>query len=155
MVNENFCSDKKIWAIFGPFFGPNFVHSRSKIRFSDIFFETSHQICLKLRQKLGTVALNHRMAVLCLGKFLFWPFWPFLGQKYIPCGDIIWFGLFLVIFFQTVDGFLLIFGLSALAVEAYGITLVRSSVRSSVTSYLENRATDFENFLHKATSWWV
>ena len=29
------------------------------------------------------------MAVLCLGKFLFWPFWPFLGQKYIACGDII------------------------------------------------------------------
>ena len=31
------------------------------------------------------------MTVLCLGKFLFWPFWPFLGQKYIACGDIIWF----------------------------------------------------------------
>ena len=30
------------------------------------------------------------MAVLCLGKFLFWPFWPFLGQKYIACDDIIW-----------------------------------------------------------------
>ena len=38
-----------------------------------------------------TIALNHRMAVLCLGKFLFWLFWPFLGQKYIACGDIIWF----------------------------------------------------------------
>ena len=21
------------------------------------------------------------------GKILFWPFWPFLGQKYIACGD--------------------------------------------------------------------
>ena len=91
MVNENFCPDKKIWAIFGPFFGPKFGHFRSKIRFSDIFFETAHQICLKLGQKLGTIALNHRMAVLCLGKFLFWLFWPFLGQKYIACGDIIWF----------------------------------------------------------------
>ena len=62
-----------------------------KIRFLDIFFESAHQICLKLGQKLGTIALNHRMAVLCLGKFLFWLFWPFLGQKYIACGDIIWF----------------------------------------------------------------
>ena len=42
----------------------------SKIRFLDIFFETARQICLKLGQKLGTIALNHRMAVLCRGKFL-------------------------------------------------------------------------------------
>ena len=91
MVNENFCSDKKIGAIFGPFFGPKFGHFCSKIRFSDIFFESAHQIFLKLGQKLGTITLNHRMAVLCLGKFLFWAFWPFWGQKYIACGDIIWF----------------------------------------------------------------
>ena len=62
-----------------------------KIRFLDIFFESAHQICLKLDQKLGTIALNHQMTVLYLGKFLFWPFWPFLGQKCIACGDIIWF----------------------------------------------------------------
>ena len=62
-----------------------------KITFSDIFFKSAHQICLKLGQKLGTATLHHLMAVLCLGKFLFWPFWPFLGQKYIACGDIIWF----------------------------------------------------------------
>ena len=67
------------------------AHFRSKIRFSDIFFETAHQICLKLGQKMGTIALNHGLSVLCLGKSLFWPFWPFLGQKYIACGDIIWF----------------------------------------------------------------
>ena len=58
----------------------------------NILFESTHQICLKLGQELGTIALNHRMAVLCLGKFLFCSFWPFLGQKYIACGDIIWFG---------------------------------------------------------------
>ena len=29
-----------------------------KIRFLDIFFEFAHQICLKLGQKLGTVAMN-------------------------------------------------------------------------------------------------
>ena len=63
----------------------------SIIRFSDIFFETAHQIWLKLGHKLGTITLNQRMAVLCLGKFLFWLFKPFLGQKYIACGDIIWF----------------------------------------------------------------
>ena len=48
-----------------------------KIRFLDFFFESTHQICLNLGHKLGTIALNHRMAVLCLGKFLFWLFWPF------------------------------------------------------------------------------
>ena len=64
------------------------------------------------------------------------------------------FGLFLVIFFQTVDHFLLIFGLSASAAEAYGFTLVRSFVSPFVrhTPYLENRASDFDDFLRKATS---
>ena len=71
VVNENFCSDKKIGAIFGPFFGPKFGHFCSKMRFSDIFFQTAHQICLKLCQILGTIALDHQMTVLCLGKFLF------------------------------------------------------------------------------------
>jgi hypothetical protein len=59
MVNENFCSSKKIGAIFGPFFGPKIGHFRSKIRFLDIFFETAHQIYLKLGQNLATVALNN------------------------------------------------------------------------------------------------
>ena len=39
--------------------------------FLEIFFEIAHRICLKLGQKLGTIALNHQMAVLCLGNFLF------------------------------------------------------------------------------------
>ena len=91
MVNENFCSDKKSGPFLDPFLVQNLAIFAKKIRFSDIFFETAHQICLKLGQKLGTIALNCRMAVLCLGKFLFWPFWPVLGQKYIACGDIIWF----------------------------------------------------------------
>ena len=83
-----------------------------KIRFLDIFLESAHQICLKLGQKLGTVALNHLMAVLCLGKFLFWTFWPFLGQKYIACGDIIFFWLkmaFWAYIFETAHQILMIF----------------------------------------------
>ena len=40
--------------------------------------------------------------------------------------------------------------------KAYGFTLVRPSVRpcvrASVTPYLEIRASDFDDFLHKATS---
>ena len=72
------------WTLFWSKFG----HLCSKIRFLDIFFETAHQICLKLGRKLGTIASNHRMAVLCQGKFLFWLFLSFLGQKYIACGDI-------------------------------------------------------------------
>ena len=95
MVNENFCSDKKLEAIFGP---KKFGHFRSKIRFSDIFFKTAHQICLKLGQKLGTIALCHLKAVLCPGKFLFW---PFLGQKYIACGDKLMFLTLLSLYFQN------------------------------------------------------
>ena len=38
-------------------------------------------------QKLEKVALNHFWVVLCLEKFLFWPFWSIYGQKYIVCGD--------------------------------------------------------------------
>ena len=87
------CAKKFSFSRFWPktaIFGILVIFSQ-KIRFFDIFFESAHQICLKLGQKLGTATLNHLMAVLCLRKFLFWPFWPFLGKKYIACGDIIWF----------------------------------------------------------------
>ena len=70
MVTGNFSSDKKSGPFLDPF-GPKFGHFCSKIRFSDIFFESAHQICLKLGQKLGTIDLNHRMRVLCLRKLLF------------------------------------------------------------------------------------
>ena len=51
MGNDNFCSGKKSGPFLDPFFGPKFGHFCSKIRFSDIFFESAHQICLKLGQK--------------------------------------------------------------------------------------------------------
>ena len=82
---------KKLGPFFGPFLVQNLAILAKKIRFSDISFETAHQICLKLGQNLGIIALDHRVAELFLGKFLFWPSWPFLGQKYISYGDIIWF----------------------------------------------------------------
>ena len=66
----------------------NFWPFLAKNRFLDILFESAHRICLKHSKKLGTVVWNHSMAVLFLGKFLFW---PFFGQKYIACGDVIWF----------------------------------------------------------------
>ena len=96
-------------AIFGPFFGPKFGHFLSKIRFSDIFLETAHQICLKLGQTLGTIALYHLKTVLCPGKFLFWPFWPFWAKNTLLVVTLYGFGLFLAILFQTADDFLLIF----------------------------------------------
>ena len=134
MVNENFCSDKnrvhfwtlfwsKIFAIFAQnqFFG-HFLRNRIS-DLSRTWSETGEN-CFEPSN--GSV-------LLCLGKFLFWPFWSFLGQKYIACGDIIWFWAFFAIFFQTVDDLLLIFviGLSASAAEAYGFTLVRPFVRPS------------------------
>ena len=53
-----------------------------------------------------------------------------------------------------VRSYRMIIGLSASAAEAYGFTSVRACVRPSVrhTSYLEKRASDFDDFLHKATS---
>ena len=57
----------------GPFFVQNLAIFAQKSWFLDIFFETAHQICLKLGQKLGTSALNHQMAVLVLGNFLLVP----------------------------------------------------------------------------------
>ena len=81
-------TNKKQRHFLGPFLVQNLAIFAQKSVFSVIFFETAHQICIKLGQKLGTIALNHRMAVLCLGNFFFSPVWPFLGQKYIACGDI-------------------------------------------------------------------
>ena len=70
----------------------NFCHFlpifSQKSVFLDNFFESAYQIYLKLGQKLGSIALNYRVAVMCLGKFLFWPFWSFSGQKKIASGDI-------------------------------------------------------------------
>ena len=58
-----------------PYFCPVFLAFLNIVPLCPTFFEKK-------------VALIQLMAVLCLGKFLFW---PFLGQKYIACGDIIWF----------------------------------------------------------------
>ena len=93
MVNENFCSDKKIAAIFGLFWSKIWSFYL-KIRFLDIFFESAHQICLKLGQNLGTIALDHRMAVFCLGKFLFGCF----GHFWSPAARLgLWFSLHLCV----------------------------------------------------------
>ena len=43
-------------------------------------------------------------------------------------------------------------GLSALAAEAYRFMVVRSFDSVFVKAYLENRAIDFDDFLHKTTS---
>ena len=112
---KNFVLTKK-QRHFGPFFGPKFGHFRSKIRFSVIFFESAHQISLKLGQKLGTIALNRRMAVLCLGKFLLLLLLLFLKRD--------WPLLFLCVFFNLATAerpqhcalvIIIIIGLSALA----------------------------------------
>ena len=78
---KNFSSEKKL----GPFLGPFLVQNLAILAQKSvlvIFFETAQQNCLKLGQKLGTIALNHRMPVLCRGKILVLPFWPFWGQKF-------------------------------------------------------------------------
>ena len=48
------------------------------------------------------------------------------------------------------------FGLSALAGRPMDSrSVVRPCVRSCATRYLEIRASDFDDFLRKATSWWL
>ena len=71
-------------------FLPFFAIFSQKIRFLDIFFQFAHQTCLKLGQKLGTVALNHLMAVLWFKNTLhvvtlygFGRFWPFYSKPLI------------------------------------------------------------------------
>ena len=62
---------------------------------------TQHLLHLPLTSVLQT---KIQMVVLCLGKFLFWLFWPFFVKNtslVVTYG----FGLFLAIFFQTVDVF--------------------------------------------------
>ena len=71
MVNENFCYDQKIGAIFKVLFRSKNWQFSLKNQVLDIFFKSAHQICLKLGQKLGAVALNHLLAVLCLGNSCF------------------------------------------------------------------------------------
>ena len=59
MVNENFCSDKKIGAIFYPFLVQILAIFAQKSGFQT--FSSKPQIFLKLCQKLCTIALNYRV----------------------------------------------------------------------------------------------
>ena len=104
-----FVLTKKTAPFLDPFLVQNLAIFAQKIKFSVIFFETTHQICLKLGQKLGTVALNHQMTVLCLENSCFGCFGHFWVKNYIACGVIILLWAVLAIFLQTVDYFLLIF----------------------------------------------
>ena len=71
------------WSKIWPFSLKNQVFGHFlRIRTSDLS---------KTWSETGIIDLNHRMPVLCLRKFLVRPFCPFLAQKYIVCGDIIWF----------------------------------------------------------------
>ena len=69
----------------------------------NIFFETAHRICLKLGQNLGTIALDHWMAVLCLGKFSFGRFGPFFLKNTLHVVTNWGFWPFLTNFFQSAD----------------------------------------------------
>ena len=76
MVTENFCSDKKL----GPFSLRNQVFRHFlRNRISDFY---------KTWSETGDNCLESWNDSFVPGKFLFWPFWPFLGQKYFACGDI-------------------------------------------------------------------
>ena len=84
------------WSKICPFLLKNQVFGHFlRIRTSDLS---------KTWSETRTIDLNHRMPVLCLRKFLFWL------KNTLLVVTLYGFGLFLVIFFQIVDDFLLIFG---------------------------------------------
>ena len=87
LQKHNVCAGKILkwpkFLSFWPFFFPFWPQMPILV----YLFQTLHQHFIKLGQKLVTIAWNHFTVVLCLGKFSFWPFWPFFGQKYIACGD--------------------------------------------------------------------
>ena len=73
------------------------------------------------------------------GKFLFWPFCSFFGQKYIACGDIIWFWAVFGHFFQTVDDFSLIFFIYA---KFYCLKMVNEIFLQTLKMVNENFCSD-------------
>ena len=95
---------RDFWFIFRPFLSKNWPFLPKNQVFGH-FIETTLQNCLKLGQKLGTVALFNLMVVLWLWKLLFWLFWPFLVKNTLHVVTLYGFWLFLAIFFQTVDVF--------------------------------------------------
>ena len=93
-----FVLTKKSGPFFTLFLSKIWPFLLQKSGFLDIFFETAHRICLKLGQNLGTIALDHRMTVLCLEKFLLWPFW---SKIHCMWWHLYGFGLFLSFSFKA------------------------------------------------------
>ena len=94
----------------GPFLDPflvqKFGHFHTKIRFSDIFFETAHQIC----QKTGDNCFESSNGSVVSGKkSCFGRFGHFWVKNTLLVVTFYGFGLFLAIFFQTLDDFSRIF----------------------------------------------
>ena len=52
---------------------------------------TALRACLNFAFKLHFGFTFEKKQLKVPGKIWFWPFWPFFGQKYIACGDIIGF----------------------------------------------------------------
>ena len=88
-------------------------------------------------QMLDIIAFNDLASVLCARKFSFAP--TGVDPKLPP------FHFYLLLLYYL----FIIIGLSASAERPMESRL---SVRASVTPYLEIRASDFDDFLHKATS---
>ena len=95
MVNENFCSDKKIGAIFGPFFGPKFCHFCSKIRFSHIFFKISGS------RDVFTFRKEPVNSLLCVRAFVE-SFWHITSKRYHKTSQFFSMKVFLMFFFEKI-----------------------------------------------------
>ena len=106
MVNENFCSDKKSGA-FWTLFGAKLGHFHSKISFSDIFLRNRTSDLSKAWSETEENCFESSNSSVVSGKILVLPVLAIFRSK-IHCmwRHLYGFGLFLVIFFQTVDVFI-------------------------------------------------
>ena len=150
MFNENFCSDKKcghflalFWSLIRPF--------SLKNQFFEHFLRNRISDLSKTRSETGDKWFESSNGSVLFEKILVLAVLAIFGSKtHCMWWHLYGFGLFLVIFFQTVD----VFGLSALAEGPMDSrSCVRASVRSFVTRYLEIRTSDFFETWHKVASW--
>ena len=75
------------WTLFGPKFG----HFLLKSQVFGHFLQNCTSDLSKTRSETRGKCFESLNGSAVSGKIFFWPFRPFLGQKYIACGDIIWF----------------------------------------------------------------
>ena len=89
MINENFCSNKNIGGYFLPFLAQNLAIFAQKSGFGHFLRNCTSDLS-KTWSETGDKWFESSNGSVVFEKVLVWPFWPFLGQKYITmCVDVL------------------------------------------------------------------